>query len=56
MTSQDDVKVTVVIARDLWKRTKIQAIREDRDLRELVIEALERYLAAKEKKGTHGSG
>ena len=47
--ASEGVKVTVLIAKELWKRAKIQAIREDRDLRELVIEALERYL--KEKKG-----
>jgi hypothetical protein len=49
--ASDEVKVTVTIAKELWKRAKIQAIKEDRDLRELVIEALERYLSAKEKKG-----
>ena len=47
--ASEEVKVTVTIAKELWKRAKIQAIKEDRDLREVVIEALERYL--KEKKG-----
>ena len=56
MATDREVKVTVVLDGDLWKRTKIQAIREDRDLKELVTEALERYLSAKEKKGSHGSG
>jgi hypothetical protein len=55
MASENDVKVTVVLDNELWKRTKIQAIREERDLKELVTEALERYLSAKEKRG-HGSG
>ena len=55
MAEQEAVKVTVTIDRDLWKRAKIQAIREDRDLRELVVEALQRYLSTKEKK-PHGSG
>lgn len=41
--------MTVEIPHSLWKRSKLQAVHEERDLREIVIEALERYLA--EKKG-----
>jgi len=41
--------MTVAIPHSLWKRSKFQALHEERDLREIVIEALERYLA--EKKG-----
>jgi hypothetical protein len=36
---------------DLWKRAKVRAVEEGRDFRSLVIEALERYLASKAKKG-----
>jgi hypothetical protein len=53
--ADEEAKVTVMLPRDLWKRAKIQAIREDRDLRELVVEALQSYLTEKEKKGTRGS-
>jgi hypothetical protein len=49
--AEQEAKVTVLLPRELWKRAKIQSIKEDRDLRELVIEALERYLSTKEKKG-----
>jgi hypothetical protein len=56
MAGDKDVKVTIVLDNELWKRTKIQAIREERDLKELVTEALERYLSVKEKKGSHGPG
>jgi hypothetical protein len=46
-----EAKVTVILPNELWKRIKIQAIREDRDLKEVVADALQRYLSAKEKKG-----
>jgi hypothetical protein len=47
----ENVKMTVAIPRALWKRSKLRAVEEERDLRELVIEALERYLAGKSRKG-----
>jgi hypothetical protein len=45
------VKMTVAIPRALWKRSKLRAVEEERDLREIVIEALERYLEGKSRKG-----
>ena len=36
---------------DLHKRVRLQAVKEDTTLRELVIKALEEYLKRKEKKG-----
>jgi hypothetical protein len=47
--AEEKVKVTVAIPHSLWKRSKLRAVEEERDLREIVIESLERYLA--EKKG-----
>jgi hypothetical protein len=47
----ENVKMTVAIPRALWKRSKLRAVEEERDLRELVIEALERYLAGKSRNG-----
>jgi hypothetical protein len=45
------VKVTVHLDRGLWKRAKLQAVQEERDLRELVDQALREYLAKREAKG-----
>lgn len=53
---EDRVKVTVHLARTLWKRAKLQAVEEERGLRELVSEAIERYLDTPKKKGAkHGA-
>jgi hypothetical protein len=54
---EDLVQVTVRIPRSLWKRAKLRAVEEERDLREIVMESMERYLAEKKSKkggGTHG--
>ncbi len=48
--AEERVKMTVAIPHSLWKRSKFRAVEEERDLREIVIDALERYLA--ETKGT----
>lgn len=45
--AQERVKVTVFLERALWKRTKLQAVQEERDLRELVDQALREYLGKK---------
>lgn len=45
------VKVTVHLDRALWKKAKLQAVQEERDLRELVDQALREYLAKREAKG-----
>jgi hypothetical protein len=51
------VKMTVAIPRALWRAAKIAALDEQRDLREIVIDSLERYLAEKRSKkgGGHGT-
>lgn len=47
------VKLTVEIPRELWRRAKVRAAETDRDLRSVVIEALEQALGtAKPRKGT----
>ena len=48
---EDLVQVTVRIPRALWKRAKVRAVEEERDLRDVVMESLERYLGEKPKKG-----
>ena len=48
---EDRVKVTVFLSRALWKRAKFQAVEEERDLREIVTDALEDYLAKQPKGG-----
>lgn len=44
---EDLVQVTVRIPRSLWKAAKIRAAETERDLRDLVMEGLERCLKAK---------
>jgi RNA polymerase-interacting CarD/CdnL/TRCF family regulator len=51
---EEKVKMTVMVPRSLWKRSKIRAVEEERDLREVVIEALERYLKDR-RGGKHGA-
>lgn len=46
MSEEEKVKMTVEIPRSLWKRAKLRAVEEERDLRELVIEALLSYLGS----------
>lgn len=53
---EDLVQVTVRIPRSLWKRAKLRAVEEDRDLRDVVMESLERYLAEKKSKKGGGYG
>ena len=55
--AEDRVKVTVFLSRALWKQAKFQAVEEERDLREIVTDALEEYLAKRKgsKGGKHGS-
>jgi hypothetical protein len=48
---EDLVQLTVRIPRSLWKRAKLRAVEEERDLREIVMESLEAYLRTKPKKG-----
>jgi hypothetical protein len=44
--ADDLVKMTVEIPRSLWRSAKIRAAEQDRGLRDVVIESLERYLAS----------
>jgi hypothetical protein len=45
MEEEELVQVTVRIPRSLWRRAKVRAAEEERDLRDLVMEGLERCLA-----------
>jgi hypothetical protein len=51
----EKVKLTVEVPRSLWKRAKLRAVEEERDLRDVVIESLERYLDGVPKKGRTGN-
>jgi hypothetical protein len=52
MLMEGRVRLNVEVPRDLWRRAKVRAAETDRELRELVIEALEQYLTApRAKKG-----
>lgn len=43
----DEVKITAWLPQRLWHRAKVQAAREGRPLRLLIVEALGRYLDTK---------
>ena len=45
------VKLTVEIPKELWRRAKVRAAETDRDLRSVVIEALEAALGKPKKEG-----
>jgi len=45
----DLVKLTVAVPRTLWRAVRVRAAETDREIREVVIEALERIL--RDKKG-----
>jgi hypothetical protein len=51
MADKDLIRLNVEVPRELWRKAKIRAAETDKDLRELVIEALENYLGTKSKKG-----
>jgi hypothetical protein len=44
------VKTTLTIPEELWKAAKIAAVQEGRDLRDVLLSALERYLKDKRRK------
>ncbi len=44
MKKKDTVKTTVDLPRKLWEAAKIQAVKEQSDLRDVVIKGLEMYL------------
>lgn len=45
------VKLTVEIPKELWRKAKVRAAETDRDLRSVVIDALQAALGDKVKKG-----
>ncbi len=47
----EKVKLTVEVPKTLWRAAKQRALDTDRDLRDVVIEALEAALGVKPKKG-----
>jgi len=47
--AQGEVKTSLYVPEDVWKRAKIRALEERRDLREVILAALESYLC--EEKG-----
>jgi hypothetical protein len=51
MANDEKVRLTVEIPKALWRRAKQRALDTDRDLRQVVIEALEGALGAETKKG-----
>ena len=51
MSAKELIRLNVEVPRDLWRKAKIRAAETDKDLRELVIEALETYLSGKPRKG-----
>jgi len=48
----ETVRTTLVLPLDLWQRAKVRALEERRDLREVLLEALGRYLGETKKEGT----
>lgn len=51
MPADDVVRLNVEVPRELWRRAKVRAAETDRDLRQVVIEALEATLGKPSKKG-----
>ena len=47
----EEVKITAFIPRDLWARTRAEAVRRDTSAREIIAKALEAYLRQGEQKG-----
>ena len=48
----ETVRTTLVLPVALWQRAKLRALEERRDLREVLLEALGRYLGETKKEGT----
>lgn len=51
MADNEKAKLTVEVPKELWRRAKMRAVETDRDLRDVVIEALEVALGKPPKKG-----
>jgi hypothetical protein len=50
MAEKDLIRLNVDVPKDLWRRAKMRAVETDRDLRDVVIAALEAALAKPMKK------
>jgi len=48
----ETVRTTLVLPLALWQRAKVRALQERRDLREVLLDALGRYLGETKKEGT----
>jgi hypothetical protein len=51
MQKSEEVKITAFIPRELWARTRAEAVRRDMSAREIIAKALEAYLHQTEQKG-----
>jgi hypothetical protein len=49
MPGAETVRTTLVMPVELWKRAKVRAMDERRDLRDVLLDALRRYLAETKK-------
>lgn len=47
MTQPEKARLTAEISKELMRRVKIRAAETDKEIREIVVEALEAYLAKK---------
>lgn len=45
------MKTTVDLPEDLWRKAKVRAMDERKDLRQVIIVALEAYLKSKPRRG-----
>ena len=48
----ETVRTTLVMPVALWQRAKVRALKEGRDLRDVLLEALGRYLGETKREGT----
>lgn len=51
MPEDEKARLTAEIPRDLMRRLRVRAAETDREIRDLVAEALDQYLGGKTKKG-----
>lgn len=51
MADVEKIRLNVEISKELWRRAKQRALDSDKDLRTVVIEALEAWLSKGPKKG-----
>jgi hypothetical protein len=54
MQKSDEVKITAFVPRELWARTRAEAVRSDKSAREIIAMALEAYLRQSEQKSKGG--